>query len=195
MRDATYYPDTSRPPAERALLRENWFAPVPLEDALTAGVAPRSAAVYAVANHGRWIVQCPDCFGAQLAAPEDRRFMCTDCGNQAIGVLWRPVIWPAAPEEISALLDSRPTDLANWSPAETVDDLRRENELLVAGAVLLDPAPHDAEYEWAGHTHSWGPVDDASGVATCQECPEKIDQAGLDRVAAEAAEAAQAGEA
>lgn len=139
MRDANDYlgADIGLPPAERALLPHHWRATQPLEDALKAGMAPRSTAVEAVVNHGRWIVPCPDCPGAQLTAPEDRRFMCVNCGNASIGGKWRPVRWPKRHEDIEALLAVRIEKLANWSPGETVADLRAENELLASGAALV----------------------------------------------------------
>lgn len=88
-------------------------------------------AVYAVANHGRWVVNCPDCHGAQLASVSDHRFMCFDCGNAGNDGCYRPVIWPKNHAKIAALLDARPdVTLRNWSPPETVTDLRHENEVL-----------------------------------------------------------------
>lgn len=131
------------PPAEHCVRARNglgqpafWLAPAPVEDALTAAIGPKSTATYAVGNHGRWIAECPDCHGAQLTSPDDRRFMCVECGNAAIGGKWRPVIWPKDHAAIGALLDERPRHLANFAPDETLKDIRRENKLL-REAVLI----------------------------------------------------------
>jgi hypothetical protein len=143
---------------------------VSLEYALTAKMAPKSAALPAVANRGNWIVQCPDCNGAQLTASEDPRFMCVDCGNASVGVRWRPVVWPADHEEISDLLDQRPRELANTEPGETVAEIKQQNGVL-DGATLIggqSEAPAKAS-DWEGHTHDWQPVDRA-GMQTCSEC-------------------------
>lgn len=96
--------------------------------------------VVAEVNHGRWIVRCPFCSGAQLASDDDRRFFCVDClhaGTDAEGK-WIAVRWPSpssrqAVEE--ALLRRPDEETRNFQPyrgdgrdrAETVADLRREN--------------------------------------------------------------------
>lgn len=88
------------------------------------------------ANHGRWVVQCP-CGGAQLAHPDDRRFLCCDCGNVDNAGRYRPVVWPKAWQQIGQLLDARADrTLRNWRPGETVAELRRENKLLETAVVL-----------------------------------------------------------
>lgn len=92
---------------------------------LEKGIAPfASIAVYI--NHGRWIAECPDCHGAQLACRTDHRFLCNDCGNIAVEGLWRPVDWPANPGAIEEALDMRPLANQNWVPGQTVDDLLAE---------------------------------------------------------------------
>ena len=91
--------------------------PVPLEQALAARTAKADQAIEAYANHGRWVVECPDCHGAQLACRTDARFLCNECGNVAIGGLWRPVTWPGDLEEIEAELHRRPLrQNRNWIP-------------------------------------------------------------------------------
>lgn len=82
----------------------------------------------AYVNHGRWVVDCPDCNNAQLACRTDRRFMCNDCGNIALGGLWRPVEWPANPQAIETVLESRPMENQNWVPGETVQMLAADNK-------------------------------------------------------------------
>lgn len=85
-----------------------------------------SAATPAYLNHGRWVVDCPDCNGAQLACRTDHRFMCNECGNVVIAGLWRMVSWPADLDAIEAALAGRPIHNQNWRPGETVDDLLAE---------------------------------------------------------------------
>lgn len=93
---------------------------------LGASVAPHSSVAVSV-NHGRWVVDCPDCAGAQLACRTDHRFMCNECGNVVIGGLWRTVDWPADSLQIEKALLVRPLANQNWVPGETVDDLLAEN--------------------------------------------------------------------
>jgi hypothetical protein len=91
-------------------------------------------------DHGRWIVECPHCHGAQLASPDWHRFLCNDCANVAFGGRWLAVEWPS--EDLAAageaLLGARP-DVAtrNWDPTkETIGALKAEN--VIFGA-LFDP--------------------------------------------------------
>jgi len=107
------------PPAERAL-RFTKLVPVTMEVHPTREVAAR-------VNEGRWIADCPFCGGAQFTSPDDRRFLCADCGNVEIGGKWMRVIWPAVPEAIEDVLVIRPTENRHWLPGETAADLRREN--------------------------------------------------------------------
>jgi hypothetical protein len=93
---------------------------------LGAGIDPE-ATVPAYVNHGRWVVNCPDCRNAQLACKTDRRFMCNECGNIAVGHKWRPVVWPADAERIANLLENRPREVQNWNPGEDVRLLAIEN--------------------------------------------------------------------
>lgn len=129
MRDSTYYSlrdEVAHIPASRGAEwcpRLYWSAPTQFNpDAPTAG-----APVPAVVNHGRWIVMCPDCPGAQLASMGDARFMCTYCGNVANGGAWRPVLVPAQRAQIETVVESRP-DLKtqNWA-GEALADLVAEN--------------------------------------------------------------------
>jgi hypothetical protein len=106
-------------PAERAL-RFTKLVPITMELDPTETVAAR-------VNEGRWIADCPFCGGAQFTSPDDRRFLCADCGNMAIGGKWMRVVWPAAPEAIEDELIIRPTENRHWLPHESVADLQREN--------------------------------------------------------------------
>jgi hypothetical protein len=107
-------------PAERAARRQRLLI-------LTSAFAPKDVVAVVRANHGRWIVDCPFCRGAQLASPTDRRFLCADCGNVNVGGKWLRVIWPADPAAIEAALLVRPLENRNWWPGESPSDLRREN--------------------------------------------------------------------
>lgn len=131
------------PPAEHCLHARNplgepafWLGPQSVEEALAAPMGPKSTAIPAVANHGRWIAECPDCRGAQLTAPEDLRFMCVECGNASIGGKWRPVVWPKGHKAIGELLDERPKHLANTTPGQTLAEIREENRLLAEATIL-----------------------------------------------------------
>ena len=91
-----------------------------------------------VYNHGRWIVTCAWCTGAELAgssgfglrdlpsAPNDV-FLCSNCKNNGTGNPV-PVAWPPNRQAIEVLLLKRPhTANRNWMPGETVQELAREN--------------------------------------------------------------------
>lgn len=93
-----------------------------------AEVAP-GRPVFAVVNHGRWIVECPDpaCAGAEFARLDDRVFFCCECRNQAAGHKLLRVIVPADSGELERLLEGRPGDAQNWRPGETADQLAAEN--------------------------------------------------------------------
>lgn len=101
------------------------FALPPSPDA-----AEGEAEAIAYVNDGRWVVDCPACSSAQLAAHSDRRFFCTECHNAAIGGAWRAVRWPPANQlnAVEAELELRPERNRHWRPGQSVDDLRAENE-------------------------------------------------------------------
>lgn len=109
-----------------------WEASVPFNRAAKVG----GSAVPALVNHGRWVVTCPDCHGAQFACLTDPRFMCSDCGNVGNGGRYRPVVIPADPLAVEIALEGRPVDLQNTTAGQTVADLLAENKLL-AKAVSL----------------------------------------------------------
>ena len=96
------------------------------EIVIAGDVAPLVARV----NHGRWIVDCPNCRSASFAtAPTPRlrsavpSFVCPDCN----GGPW-PAGYPAERAAIVALLDVRPDPTKrNWAPGETLGDLAAEN--------------------------------------------------------------------
>lgn len=82
-----------------------------------------------VVNHGRWLVSCPFCAGAERADPDDKRFYCLSCGNKAVGNKWIPVKWPTTRVAIEAELVKRPVEnTRNWRPGETVAQLAKETK-------------------------------------------------------------------
>ena len=86
--------------------------------------------LHAFVNDFRWLVQCPVCNGAQLAARGDPRFFCIDCLNEHAGRQWLPVTWPSTDQqaEIEGLLLKRPlTHTRSWKPDETTEQLRGQN--------------------------------------------------------------------
>lgn len=85
------------------------------------------ATLAAEVNQGRWIVQCPDCSGAEFASETDPHFMCTACGNAANGSAWHPVTFPKALHAIEAALTVRERRKQNWRPGETVAQLLAKN--------------------------------------------------------------------
>lgn len=166
--DATHYVDPfGLPPAERCLTPNHWVAQVPIEQAIAAKMGSKSDALEAYCDLGRWVVECPDCGGAQLVAKSDPRFMCVECGNASIGVKWRPVTFPAELKTIVGHLEAREiAKLQNWYPGETAADLKFENELL---EYLAAVDPEAEARRWEGHTHSW-PKRASDGFKTCAEC-------------------------
>lgn len=131
MQDATKFAAGGLPPGRGAewihhYLRERAprdLPPPPVWEHLGNGVGPPETAIHAYVNHGRWIAECPDCHGAQLACRTDHRFLCNECGNVAVDNKWRRVVWPLDAAEIEAALTGRPRANQNWNPGETVEDL------------------------------------------------------------------------
>lgn len=102
-----------------------------------AGAVAKDVTVRAFVNHGRWIVQCPFCPSAQIACDADRRFWCVDCHNQAVGGAWLRVVWPSKRQRelIEALLLQRPdVRTRNWLPHERIEDVQREQALMLGGS-------------------------------------------------------------
>lgn len=80
-------------------------------------------------NHGRWLVDCPYCPGAQLADPQDHRFFCIDCLMVENQGRWVDVEWPDAitATTIEGVLDDRPAANRNWESWEAISFLLAEN--------------------------------------------------------------------
>jgi hypothetical protein len=84
-------------------------------------------AVEARVNHGRWIVDCPYCPGAEMARADG--FFCCDCRNTDAEGDTLTVQFPAEREEIERLLLVRPVMAdRNWRPGESLENLVTENE-------------------------------------------------------------------
>lgn len=97
-------------------------------------------------NHGRWIVDCPNCNGAEFAVP-GQDFVCMSewvpkamgdaVGVEAVYLKAREmakrakqvyaVAFPDSVSEIERVLSARPAENRNWTPGESVDDLKQEN--------------------------------------------------------------------
>lgn len=73
-------------------------------------------------NHGRWLVECPQCRGSvTLATPGLETVVCMGmCGVEY------PVRFPDDREQIEEILLLRTSENRNWT-GETVDELRAEN--------------------------------------------------------------------
>lgn len=87
-------------------------------------------AIPAHVNHGRWIVQCPDCPGAEYVFMDQPIMMCNSCWNAAVGGKWRWVDVPSESKrrDLEAVLEARPLpQTRNWLPHEKVADLVKEN--------------------------------------------------------------------
>jgi len=81
-------------------------------------------------NHGRWIVRCPYCSGAEIAESEDPVFMCLSCFNEKNGGRFRPVKFPVDLESIEAELKSRKNENhQNWITGESLEDLKGETRV------------------------------------------------------------------
>ena len=100
--------------------------PTNLEAVMVARSRTVVGEVAARVNHGRWIVDCPDedCTAAVMASSDDPRFVCPVC---AYGIF--TVVFPSQAEAVEQALLERPVPATrNWTPDETVGDLRRENK-------------------------------------------------------------------
>lgn len=99
----------------------------PRQEPRPQGRAPAAAPLYVRVNHGRWIIDCRQCNGAELASPDDRWFWCRGCFNQADGYQLLPVVWPEDPAAIARAMRGRPLEARNWQPGEPLDLLLAEN--------------------------------------------------------------------
>jgi hypothetical protein len=124
MRDGSFYGVMPGAPDAASAPLQYWQPPG--RPRLDVGISPEPP-LKVYLNHGRWIAECPDCHGAQLACWTDHRFLCNECGNVAVAGLWRAIIWPDDREAIETVLDQRSPVNQNWLPGETIEYLRAEN--------------------------------------------------------------------
>ncbi len=80
----------------------------------------------AEANHGRWIVNCDICAGAEIVYA-DAKFLCLSCAVAGRPPIWRAALFPKERGAIEELLAGRPMENRNWKPGEPLADLQREN--------------------------------------------------------------------
>ena len=102
----------------------------PLEKLTRLGKLDETEQAFAYVNHGRWVVGCPFCTSAQLAARTDRRFLCAQCMNVQVGGAAVVVVWPSdsAVAKAERALSKRPIENQNWDPrAQTLASLEKES--------------------------------------------------------------------
>jgi len=79
-------------------------------------------------NHGRWIIDCPFCSGADFYWQSSPFFFCTSCGNNYTDKVI-PVKVTKNKEKIEAILMRRPNEVnRNWELGETIKQLEWENK-------------------------------------------------------------------
>lgn len=113
----------------------------------------------AYVNHGRWLVDCPECGSPILLKPENETAICPVCNPGVMATTFqrrqlrsgaevfdlipdherrqdetakaRPfkVVIPKDWKKIFEMLRKRHVSFMNWLPGETLDDLKAENIL------------------------------------------------------------------
>lgn len=79
-------------------------------------------------SHDRWVVDCPDCGGADVVFMAEPLMWCHECGNRKVGGKWRRVSLPSNAKQIEAILSLRPrVDQRNWRAEEMIEDLIAQN--------------------------------------------------------------------
>ena len=64
-----------------------------------------------------------------LADPNDPRFYCLSCANEAVDHEWLPVRWPTDKDEIEVELLKRPDEATqSWIEGQTTQNLQDENK-------------------------------------------------------------------
>ena len=81
----------------------------------------------AIVNHGRWMVKCPFCAGAEVLYLERLQFMCLSCFNAEAQYKFLRVKLPKAWRRIEEILMRRPIQNRNYE-GETLKQLLAENE-------------------------------------------------------------------
>jgi len=93
---------------------------------------PVGSPAVVVANHGRWIVNCPntECGGAQFPSGKDHWFFCTSCLNVNSNYKLVPLVWPTDPSPaqlVEVLVNRKQEKNRNWYPGETIAMLIDQN--------------------------------------------------------------------
>lgn len=78
--------------------------------------------------HGRWLVKCDVCGGAEETSWREPVFYCLSCGNALHDGKVMAVNFPAEREAIETALLKRDVANRNWKPGETLETLQEENE-------------------------------------------------------------------
>jgi hypothetical protein len=86
-----------------------------------------NGSVDAEINHGRWLIRCPHCAGAEEADPKEPIFYCLSCGNADVGGHIMLAVFPLGVAAIEKTLLMRPMENRNWDPKESLQDLEAEN--------------------------------------------------------------------
>ena len=77
-------------------------------------------------NHGRWVVDCPFCKGAETIWPGEPFFLCAHCANNRTKLAIR-IELPKERVEIEKILDERlEPENKNWTPGETLAQLKKD---------------------------------------------------------------------
>lgn len=73
-------------------------------------------------EYARYIVDCPNCNGAEFAF-EDKLFFCSQCQNSDIGGEARRVKMPNERKQIEEELGKRPIINRHWKPDKDVEEI------------------------------------------------------------------------
>lgn len=80
-------------------------------------------------NHGRWVVNCPFCQGAEVIWNDDLCFLCLSCFNNKANFQPIKVTFPKLRQTLEQILNKRPLAAnRNWA-GESVQQLKDENKL------------------------------------------------------------------
>lgn len=118
-------------PGVRRIGHRQWFLLMAGEHFSTKDSLVRGPPLEARVDHGRWIVDCPHCKGAECVTLDDPVFLCLSCGNEAVGGKLYRVKFPppARRRKLEALLAERPLFGQNWDPSISLTRVRTENEI------------------------------------------------------------------
>jgi len=90
-------------------------------------VEDAKGAIIPYINHGRWLVECPNCHSAVQTSRDFDYYICPECGSPENDSQWYNVGYPIERAELEAALLKRPLISQNWNYLETVADLKKEN--------------------------------------------------------------------